>query len=1160
MSTLELLSRLQKQEIHLWLDGEKLRYSAPPGRMTPDIRDEIGSQKQAIIAFLQQVVHESKVAAPPLTPIPRDQELPVSFAQERMWLRAQLEPSAGYILPALLRLQGQLDTAILQECLTEINERHESLRTTITRQEDRLIQIIHEPRPVLLPLTDLRHLSAAEREMKVRAIAAEEVRRPIDLAQGPLFWARLLQINDNEHILLTLMHHIIYDGWSLSVFTKELSVLYKVFLNGMPSPLIPLTIQYADFAYWQRQWLQGEVLESQLSYWKEQLGDTTGVLEFPTDRPRAPVQTYNGSMQFLTIPQKLAAKIKTLSHREDVTLFMISLAALQTLLYRYSRQDDIIIGIPIANRNRTEIEDLIGFFANTLALRVRFRPHFTFRELLQQVRQVALAGYAHQDIPFERIVEAINPPRDLSRQPIFQVFFNQHDNPLESISLPGLEVTALQFEDAKDRSMEQSSGVALMDLAVQIWENGEELDVWLTYNTDLFSATTAARLLANFYTLLNSIVTEPDTPVSMLDLLTEQDRVQLLTTWNNTAVSIPPFSCLHGQFEKQVVLTPDHIALIDKQHSLTYAQLNQQANQLARCLEESGVGLESPVGIFMERSTAMIVALLAVLKVGGAYLPLDPSFPKLRIEHMLSDAKPAAVITQESLRDKLPAHSGETFVWEEIELVLGQYNGDNLSVSVAPENLAYQIYTSGSTGRPKGVQIPHIAIVNFLSSMQAEPGLTAKDTLLAVTTLSFDIAGLEIFLPLIVGGKVWLVDQATAVNGQALLARLRAVRPTVMQATPATWRMLLTVGWNSSDLPMKILCGGEALPGDLAEALLARGSSVWNMYGPTETTIWSALHPVTNSGQQATVPIGRPIANTEIYILDDQLQPVPIGVWGNLMIGGAGLARGYRGQAGLSAERFLPHPFSQRPGARLYQTGDIARFLPDGVLEFGGRSDEQVKVRGYRIELGEIEAVLHQHPTVRETAVAIREDNTGEKYIVAYVVTTNGQPVSVDLLRTFLTAHLPTYMLPAKFVFLEGLPLTDNGKINRQLLPVPESERPEMTVSFVSPRSSLERTIADIWQQALNIEQIGIHDNFFDLGGYSLLMVRTQAQLQTQLDREIPIIDLFQYTTIASLADHLSQQEELIPSFSDLRERANLQNAARQRNAARNRTHTQRAK
>ncbi|KAB8332627.1 non-ribosomal peptide synthetase [Scytonema tolypothrichoides VB-61278] len=1029
---------------------------------------------------------------------------PLSFAQQRLWFLHQLEPSSPhYSELACLRLTGALKIDALEQSLNDIVQRHEALRTTFEIVEEQAVQVIHPTITVALPVVELHLMSEAVRQAQIEQLTTEIAQKPFDLASGPLLRAMLLQTGVQEHVLLFAIHHIAVDGWSIGVLIRELVALYEAKSCEKTFPLPELPIQYADYAIWQRQWMQGELQKTQLSYWKQQLAGAS-TLALPTDRPRPPVQSFRGAVTCFKLSPTLTNTLRSLSNREGVTLFMTLLAAFQTLLYRYTGQEDICVGSPIANRNQTEIQGLIGFFVNTLVLRTHLSGNPSFLELLGRVREVCIGAYANADIPLEQLVEELHPERNLNQTPLFQVMFGLLEDTQKDLTLPGLTLSWLPIH----------TQTARFDLTLQVVDGESELRGSLEYNTDLFNAETITRMVEHFRTMLSGIVTNPQARLSDLPVLTAAQLHQQVVEWNDTSTNYPTDVCIHQLFEAQVERTPDALAVVYEDQQLTYCELNARANQLAHYLRKLGVGPEVLVGICVERSLSMIIGLLGILKAGGAYVPLDPTYPQERLAFILEDAQVPVLLTQQQLVEVMPQHKAKIICLDTDWQTIVQQSQENLFREIATNNLAYVIYTSGSTGKPKGVQIPHSALSNFLHAMRQTPGLSAQDTLLAVTTYSFDIAALELFLPIIVGARLVVVSREIASDGAQLSTKLTDSNATVMQATPATWQLLLAAGWGGNH-QLKILCGGEALPGQLANQLLKRCDSLWNMYGPTETTIWSAACLVEKDS--SIVPISHPIANTQFYILDQYRQLVPVGVRGELHIGGNGLARGYLNRPELTAEKFIPNPFSEQLATRLYKTGDLARYSPSGEIEYLGRIDHQVKVRGFRIELGEIEAHLRQHPKVRETVVVVRSDSVDSQRIVAYVVPHSGQTLTITELRDFLESKLPNYMVPAAFVMLEALPLTPNGKIDRHALPTPDKARPDSEAA-VAARNPFEELLTGIWKQIFGVEQVGIHDNFFELGGHSLLATQVMSRVRDTLQLEVPLRYLFEAPTIAGLA------------------------------------------
>ncbi|HSK75059.1 MAG TPA: amino acid adenylation domain-containing protein [Thermoanaerobaculia bacterium] len=1041
---------------------------------------------------------------PPIAPVPRTGDLPLSFAQERLWFLDRFQPGGtAYNMPVALRLEGDLDLPALAGALAEIVRRHESLRTAFPERDGRPRQEIAPPAPVPLPVLDLSGLPAGRRDAELALRLAAEVRRPFDLHRGPLLYATLLRLGARDHALALATHHIVGDAWSIGIFVRELSTLYAVAARGERSPLPELPVQYADFAAWQRRWLTGERLGRLAAAWRARLEGAPAALELSTDRPHPPAQTFRGGSIGVRLRRELASGIEAFTRREGASLFMTLLAAFQTLLHRYSGQEDLVVGTPIAGRSRPEIEGLIGVFLNALALRGDLQGDPSFREMLARAREAALEAYALEDLPFETLLTELQPPRDLSRPPLFQTMLILQNAPAEALTLQGLGFTLLPVE----------TGTAKLELLLSLGEGGGEIGGYLEYNADLFDRSTGGRLARHFETLLAGAVENPEARLSELPLLSPGEREQLVLGWNHTAAPLPA-APVHELFEAQADLTPGATAVLAGNERLTFAELDARANRLAHHLRGLGVGPEVLVGLSVERSAAMVVALLGILKAGGAYLPLDPSYPRERLAYMLADSGARVVVTEEALLESLPPYAATTVLLDGDAEEIARRPAERPGDAPDPGGLAYVLYTSGSTGRPKGVQVPHSALVNFLLSMRERPGMTGGDVLVAVTSLSFDIAGLEIYLPLLTSARLVVATREEAQDGARLRDLLARSGATVLQATPATWRLLIDSGWTGTP-GLKALCGGEALPEDLAAALLTRSAAVWNLYGPTETTIWSTVCQVL---PRRTVSIGRPIANTTAHLLDARGSLVPVGVPGELLLGGAGVTRGYLGRPDLTAGRFVPDPFGE-PGGRLYRTGDLVRRRPDGELESLGRLDHQVKVRGFRIELGEIEAALCSHAAVAQAVAGVRDLREG-KALVAWVVPA-GDAGSVEPaeLREHLRARLPEHMLPNAWVALAALPLTPNGKIDRRALPNPE--RAPAAV-YEPPRSALERVIAEAWQELLGVEKVGLHDNFFELGGHSLLIPRLQARLREGLGREVGVVDLFGHPTVASLARRLS--------------------------------------
>jgi amino acid adenylation domain-containing protein len=1084
-----------------------------------NLSDRIASLSPEKRALLAQKLKQSDARARGRQTISRragGEPAALSFAQQRLWFLHQLEPgNPVYNQPKAIRLSGPLHAPLLQQALDQIVARHEVLRTKFVAIDGNPVQVISDIRSLELPVIELRTWPETTREAEAHRLLVETTRRPFDLSRDLMLRALLLRLDDEEHILLLVTHHIASDGWSSGILWRELTALYRAFVSGQPPRLAELPIQYVDYATWQRNWLQGEVLETQLSYWRKQL-ENFSTLQLPTDRPRPPRQTYRGMVQSVRLSKDLAEALQALSRRQNATLFMTLLAAFQTLLQRYTAQEDILVGTPIAGRSRPEIEGLIGFFVNTLVLRTDLSGNPTFLELLGRVREVALGAYAHQDLPLEKLVEKLHPQRNLSHSPLFQVAFAHQNVPRQDLELPGITV----------RPTEVAGGTAKFDLTLFTREESDGLRASVEYSTDLFDDTTISRLLGHFETLLRGIVADPQRRLSDLPLLNEVERHRLLVEWNDSQRDFPSDTCIHKLFEAQVKRTPDAVAVVFEGRQLTYGALNCRANQLAHYLVKLGVGPDVLVGLRGERSLEMVVGILGVLKAGGAYAPLDPAYPLDRLAFMLDDSQAPVLLTQSRLSDSLPAPAARTVFLDGDWEIIARETTQNPATDVTAEHLAYVIYTSGSTGRPKGVMIPHRSICNHMFWMQSAFPLSEADRVMQKTPLSFDASVWEFFAPLLFGARLVMARPGEHRDGAYLVKLIAEQQVTVLQAVPSLLQVLLDNDIESCTSLRHVFCGGEALAVDLQERFLARSTAkLHNLYGPTEATIdatYWACQPDTHS---PSVAIGRPIANTQVYVLDPRLKPVPVGIPGELHIGGAGLARGYLHRPELTAEKFIANPFSGDPKARLYKTGDLARYRQDGALEYLGRLDHQVKIHGFRIELGEIETVLDQHPAVRQAVVLVREDLPGDKRLVAYLVLNQERSFNHSQLRAYLKQKLPEYMVPSVSVLLETMPLTPNGKLDRSALPAPDQGRPDLAQTLVSPRTPAEETLATIWAKSLTLEQVGIHDNFFDLGGHSLLATQVIGQVQKIFQVDVPLRALFEAPTIASLLVVILQKQ-----------------------------------
>jgi amino acid adenylation domain-containing protein len=1095
--------------------GERLRVNAPKGTLTTELRSHIADRKAELLRFLRDQTSSASAAPPPIPRRVSKDPAPLSFAQERLWFLEQLEPgSTVYNICRASRVTGQLNGTALEASLAEILRRHEVLRSQICVIEGRPMQLTASGPEFKLHFTDLRSLTGTELDEEIRRQIRSEGERQLDFSAGFSLRAVLLQISDDQHILVLTTHHIVSDAWSMGILTRELWTLYDSYANGRPVSLPELPVQYADYALWQREWLQGDVLEFQLSYWKEQLKELP-ILNFPTDHPRPAKQSFRGARQPISLPQSLTTAINELSRREGVTQFMALLAAFQVLLYRYSGQEDVVVGSPIANRNRNEIEGLIGFFVNTLVLRTDLSEKPNFKELLQRVRNVCLQAYAHQDLPFEKSVEELRPERDLSRNPLFQVMFVLQNTPRTLPQTAGLSIERVDVLPA----------TSPFDLSLYLRERDGRFIGFFEYNTDVFEPSTIERMIGHFETVMEGIVADPQQPISTLPLLTEAERHQLLVEWNDTAADYPKDSCIHELFEAQVESTPEAIAVQFEGKQLTYRELNSRANQLAHHLRGLGVGPKKLVGICVERSFEMVVGLLGILKAGGAYVPLDPVYPRERLEFMLQDAQVSVLLTQAKLvedrgwrmEDGDPRSSifdprRKVVYLDRDLLTIERESIENPSSQMHSDNLAYVIYTSGSTGNPKGVAIEHRNIVNLLQWAKTVYQLSELAGVLASTSICFDLSIFELFVPLSWGGKVILAENALHLYSIAEKNNI-----TLINTVPSVMTELLAMGKLPNSVRTMNLAG-EPLRSELVKQIYesANVEKVYDLYGPSETTTYSTFSLRTADGPAT---IGRPIANTRIYILDGNLEPIPIGIPGELYIGGAGVARGYLNRPDLTAERFISSFFNANGGERIYRTGDLARYRPDGDIEFLGRGDNQVKIHGYRIELGEIEAALNRHAAVKDCVVLVNEHElySGNK-LVCYLVPSQYSAPSVTELRRYLKDKLPVYMVPSAFVMLEALPLTPNGKVDRQKLRRPDDTRPQLTEEFVAPRTEVEELIAQTWQEVLKIENVGIYDNFFELGGHSLLAVQIVFRLRAALDREIPLRVLFDGPTITALA------------------------------------------
>jgi amino acid adenylation domain-containing protein len=1128
MTLPDLLKQLRSRDIRVWAEDDRLRISAPKGALGADLQRELARLKPELLEWLRAT--SGSGGGSPLTRVSRDATLPLSYGQSRLWFLHEMDPAGGaYHIAVNLPLR-RVDVQALADSLADLVARHEILRSTIVVEQGEPRQQIHPPAPVRLEEHDLRWLPREERAAELQRLVQAVTFAPFDLARGPLLRCALIWIDGEDSELVIAQHHVITDGWSLALLLGELTALYGARVQGRPSPLPEPVLQYGDYAAWQQEWLKSPALERELVYWRRTLQGLVP-LELPTDRPRPPIQTFKGATQTFELTPALSSAIKVLSRDAGATVNMTLMAGFGVFLHHWCGQTDVAIGMSNGNRPQVELETMLGFFVNTQVLRVDLGGGPSFREVIGRVSSAALEAHAHQGVPFGRLVEELRPERDLSRSPLCDVLFILQNTPLETeirerasdqsgaVGLP-LRERAGQVAIAPTRELSSGgsprrlveTGTSKLDLTLYVEESPDGYRGTFEYNTDLFDHDTITRALDRFEAMLEAAVRQPDLAIADLPRQTAAEQT-LLAGWNSTGRAISS-SAWHELVIAQASRTPDRLAVSADAVRLTYRELVDRSGALAGALQASGLGRGDIAGLFIERSADMVVAMLAIARSGAAYLPLDPGFPPDRLAYMASDADVRLIVAEAALESTAQQFGAPVIT---VSHALGMARQPS-KVGTSPNDLAYVIYTSGSTGRPKGVEVPHGALTNFLESMRDEPGLTPDDTLVAVTTLSFDIAALELLLPLVCGATVVVANRAAVIDPVALRALLTASGARVMQATPVTWRMLLDSGWMPPDR-FRALCGGEALPSDLADRLLHAGVELWNLYGPTETTIWSTVDRVRTA--QGRIAIGRPIANTQVHILDASGHDVAPGAIGEIWIGGAGVARGYHNRPDLTAERFVPA--ADGSGGRWYRTGDRGRWRADGRLECLGRIDHQVKVRGFRIELGEIESVLAAQPGVAQAVVHVQGEGTTAR-LVAYLVAGEGSQVDEAALREAAAAALPLYMQPSAYLTLDRLPLTANGKVDRKALP-PIDGSPAGTSTFVAPRDGMESLIAGVWRDVLGCDAVSVRANFFDLGGHSLLLVQVQAKLAAALQRSIAVVELFQYPTIDALARHLGGRE-----------------------------------
>jgi len=1061
--------------------------------------------------LLEKLLRGNPGSRPEVSAIPRrksEETIPLSHAQEQVWVHAQLAPHLPlYNEPVTIHYSGPLDSKALEQAFNEILCRHEAWRTSFPVRDGQPVQKVHQKLSISLPVIDLSALPRAQREAAALEIATADAREPLDLASVPLFRAKLMRLAEEEHRLYLTLCHIIFDGVALyRVFLPELAALYKAYARGESSPLSELAIQYPDFACWERRVFTDEKLSKEMGYWREQLRGALPEVYLPGDHRLPRVRSFQGSMYPFRLRASLMTAVRDLCRQEGLSVFHVLFAAFAALLQRYSGEEKIPIGIVTAGRNRPETQGLLGYFLNTVVVPADASSDPSFRTLTHRARNWSIDAVDHEQVPFEHLVRALSVQRDPSRNPLFQALFSL-EPPLPPLD-PQWRLT----------QMDADTGTTKYDLYLELDDRGDDVLARFHYSTDFFERESVGRMALHWKTLLRSGLANPDAHLSELSFLNRRERRAIFRKSQGRHQQTPD-TCIHELFEQQAERTPDAVAVVSRGQSISYRNLNERANQVAQLLLRRGIQKETLVGLCLERRVDMVVALLGILKAGAAYVPLDPRLPDERLGYLLADSKPAVIVTDE--RSWRPQFAADAIVLDESAEALREQCRANPQTGVAPNNLAYVMYTSGSTGQPKGVAVEHRTVVNLLASMQHEPGIDSSDVLLAVTTLSFDIAGLEIFLPLSTGARVVLAESADVSDGTRLKQLLHDCNATLMQATPSTWRLLIEAEWEGSP-NLKILCGGEPLSPELAKELFHRCTSVWNVYGPTETTIWSSIYRV-QSDEEDTIPIGRPIANTAIYIMDCRGNPVPFNVTGEIFIGGQGLARGYLNRPELTEEKFVGNSRCFGESERLYRTGDLGRQRRDGAIEYLGRADTQIKLRGMRIELGEVESILSSHPAVQQAIVTVTGKSEQQK-LSAYVLAKPGNgAVSAGELRRYARSKLPEQMIPAEYWKLDHMPLLPSGKINRAALPSHGTVQLSNDESSIGPRNEIEAMLERIWRELLNLENIGVDQNFFELGGHSLLVMQMKARIRRSLNVDLPARVVFEFPTIAALAEQVAQ-------------------------------------
>jgi amino acid adenylation domain-containing protein len=1057
---------------------------------------------------------------------------PLTYGQEQLWFMEQLHPNSSlYNIDTAVALEGDLNEKALTDSLQEIVRRHEVLRSRFVCVEGNPLQVIGAESALALAFDDISQMAATDQGGELQRRLREEASEPFDLSSGPLVRARLIKVGAREHVLQVVLHHIVADGWSLTVLVNELRELYTGYCSG-EGGLGELEIQYTDYAQWQREQMGGEEMERQLEYWKGQLGDAPRVLELPSAGLRPAEQTYRGAVERLELSREASAGVRRLSRAEGVTVFMVLLAAFKVLLWRYTQQEDIVVGTVVAGRQQREVEELIGLFVNTVALRTELGGARNYREVLRRVREVVLEAHANQEAPFEKVVEALHPERALSHSPMVQVMFVMQSGLLREGEMGGLKVRRVEVERES----------AKFDLTVVMEEGEERLEGWIEYSTELYDAATIRRLVEHYVRVVEAVIKDVGARISEIELLSEREREQVLGEWNETGVEYPRQTSVVELFERQVEERGEETAVEDESGRLSYEEVNKEANRLGRYLREGGVEAGELVGVCVRRSKEMVVALLGVLKAGGAYVPLDSRYPAERLGYMVRDAGLKVVISEGELAERVSGSGARVIaVDEEIEAIRGE-SGANLGSEVGAESLAYVIYTSGSTGHPKGVCISHRGVLNLIYWHQRVYQVTSEDRAPQLAGVSFDASVWELWPYLTIGASIHIPDDETRLSPEKLHDWLIAKRITIAFVPTPLAERIMFLGWPRTTHLRCMLTGGDRLnhyPPELLPFALI------NNYGPSENTVVTTYGSIpANALADASPPIGRPIDNVQVYLLDQDLRPIPPGIAGELCIGGEGLARGYLNGPESTAERFVPNPFSKRAGERLYRTGDQGCYLANGTIKFIGRLDQQVKLRGYRIELGEIEAVLRGHEAVREAVVVVREEE-GEKRLVGYVVGGAGVELRIEEVRRWARGKLPEYMVPGWYVEMERLPLTRNGKVDRHALPPPQSARRHLEASYIAPRNKIEQRVANIWQELLRMDKVGINDNFFDLGGHSLLMVQLHSKLRETFNKkELSIVEVFKHPTVKLLARYISGEQSSQALLREPHDRADRRKVA----------------